>query len=588
MKSNRKVLYAVTSCMVMASSVTMPEEIFAKESHQTMPSISTKSITKQTPHFSELKVELDNLSTGRISGVSTPHDLITVQIDGKTYSKNATFDGSFLISGIHLMNARTSGTVTSRDNQDSTTVDVKDAATPLVNSLFEDSPANKVLKNNVAQTDIDNVRNKISVLLSATLKEKLNNELTKAESLLEIMENGRKAVAALFTDANQNEIIYDLTIEDILAAEEKVKVITNNTEKNNLLGQTELAKKLLEDKQQTVEFSDNNLKKAVQEALDLNPDEAVTIYKMETLTSLNAEQKSIKSLEGLQYAERLTTLDLSGNNILDFSPLKGIKSLSSLNAENQEYVAEKLTGLNGDLKAMIPLLKGKNGEKIETATNISNGGVFEATTKEVTWANIPEGEGDVSYQMEKSYGGSNKISVNVKQPYEMSFAGSGEVTPDEYVLGRNTITGSYIGEVRHGEVFINGIGQGKGGTFQNGKFTAYIHPSAIKITDDVEYAIYDAKGNELDRKKVETTNGSVTPDEYTLGTNSITGSYTGNVRRGEIIINGISRGMGGNFQNGNFSFYISPGVIKRGDAVEFVGYESGGKEIARAVVNIEE
>lgn len=587
-QSTKKVLYAITSCALMASSLATPVEVLAREFNQSNQLNIANKLTNQAPYFAELNIELDNLSTGRVSGVSTRHDLITIQIDGKTYSKNATSDGSFLISGIHLMNAGTSGTITSRDNQESSYISVKDAATPLVNGIFEDKPTNKILKNNVTQDDINTIRNKINVLLSASLKEKLNNELNKAESLLGIMENGRKAVAALFKDANQNEIIYDLTTEQILLAEEKVKLITNITEKNHLLEQTELAKRLLEDKQQPVEFLDNNLEKVVQEALNLSPDDPITIYKIESLTTLNAEQKEIKNIQGLQYAERLTTLNLNGNSILDFSPLKGIKSLSSLKAENQVYIPETLAGLNGELNATIPLLKGMNGEKIEVASNISDGGIFDSITKKIAWTNIPEGEGNLSYQLEKLYGGTNKISVNVKQPYEMSFSAGGEVTPDEYLLGGNTITGSYIGEVRHGQVFINGVGQGKGGTFQNGRFSGYIHPAAIKITDQVEYAIYDAKGNELDRKKVETTKGSVTPDEYTLGTNSITGSYTGNARRGEIIINGISRGKSGVFQNGRFNSYIPPSVIKRGDDVVYVIYDIADKEIDRKTVPIKE
>jgi Leucine-rich repeat (LRR) protein len=78
---------------------------------------------------------------------------------------------------------------------------------------------------------------------------------------------------------------------------------------------------------QPVVFGDPNLKAAVESALSVtNP----TADDMLRLTSLVAQQKSIKSLVGLEHAANLTKLNLLENQVSDVSPLMGLTNLVEL------------------------------------------------------------------------------------------------------------------------------------------------------------------------------------------------------------------------------------------------------------------
>ena len=83
-----------------------------------------------------------------------------------------------------------------------------------------------------------------------------------------------------------------------------------------------------------VYFEDEVLEEAVANTLGIEG-RAITESDMAKLTDLYANDYDsdfgpITSLEGLQYAENLMTLDLMGNNISDLTPLSGLKNLESL------------------------------------------------------------------------------------------------------------------------------------------------------------------------------------------------------------------------------------------------------------------
>jgi hypothetical protein len=87
---------------------------------------------------------------------------------------------------------------------------------------------------------------------------------------------------------------------------------------------------------QVVNIPDANLKAAIESELGISSDP--TCADMQNLTELTAEDDSIQSLKGLQYATNLTKLDLGntsadgpGNNqISDLSPLSNLTSLTGL------------------------------------------------------------------------------------------------------------------------------------------------------------------------------------------------------------------------------------------------------------------
>ena len=79
---------------------------------------------------------------------------------------------------------------------------------------------------------------------------------------------------------------------------------------------------------QIVEIPDSNLKRAIQEALDMAND--ITVTDMLQLTELEVRQKQIADLTGLEYATNLRRLILPHNNISNLNPLSELFQLDHL------------------------------------------------------------------------------------------------------------------------------------------------------------------------------------------------------------------------------------------------------------------
>ena len=78
-----------------------------------------------------------------------------------------------------------------------------------------------------------------------------------------------------------------------------------------------------------VTFPDAKLDVAIREAIG-KPTGDIYQSDLEGLASLNASNKSISDITGLQYCVNITTLDLSYNEISDISPLSSLTNLTTL------------------------------------------------------------------------------------------------------------------------------------------------------------------------------------------------------------------------------------------------------------------
>ena len=86
---------------------------------------------------------------------------------------------------------------------------------------------------------------------------------------------------------------------------------------------------------EVVSFADANLERAVRQALK-KPQGPLTTDDLASLTRLDVEEQNIKSLDGLEHATALDTLNLWGNEIEDVSPLSGLTNLQKLNLGNNQ------------------------------------------------------------------------------------------------------------------------------------------------------------------------------------------------------------------------------------------------------------
>ena len=95
-----------------------------------------------------------------------------------------------------------------------------------------------------------------------------------------------------------------------------------------------------------VRILDSSLRAVIAEALGKNPNVSITVGEMEGLKRLDAGNRGIQDLTGLQFATNLSRLDFRDNQISDLSPLAGLIHLSRLDfKDNQISDLSPLAGL---------------------------------------------------------------------------------------------------------------------------------------------------------------------------------------------------------------------------------------------------
>ena len=108
---------------------------------------------------------------------------------------------------------------------------------------------------------------------------------------------------------------------------------------------------------QTVNIPDANLRAAIEEALDKTSGATVTAEEIATLTRLDAANRKISNLKGLESATNLGHLELERNLISDISPLAELVKLRVLNLRHNTI--SDLTSLAG-LINLVRLSVGHN------------------------------------------------------------------------------------------------------------------------------------------------------------------------------------------------------------------------------------
>ena len=106
---------------------------------------------------------------------------------------------------------------------------------------------------------------------------------------------------------------------------------------------------------QTVHIPDRNLRNAIEQVLGKAQGATITVPDMETLDVLDATNKNITDLTGLEYAIHLTELVLQNNSISDLSPLLANTGLR--NGDKLNLKANPLSDLS--IKTIIPILQSR-------------------------------------------------------------------------------------------------------------------------------------------------------------------------------------------------------------------------------------
>lgn len=109
-----------------------------------------------------------------------------------------------------------------------------------------------------------------------------------------------------------------------------------------------------------VNIKDKYLKASIKSELKLSNDN-ITVGDMKKLTKLDVQ--GAESLDGLQYAKNLESLNIEYNEIKNLSPLKDLKKLTNLNANNQIISAGMLNKKDNKIIIDYDIINRK-GEKL--------------------------------------------------------------------------------------------------------------------------------------------------------------------------------------------------------------------------------
>ncbi|MDY3028010.1 MAG: immunoglobulin-like domain-containing protein, partial [Enterococcus hirae] len=148
-----------------------------------------------------------------------------------------------------------------------------------------------------------------------------------------------------------------------------------------------------------------------------------------------------------------------------------------------------------------------------------------------------------------------------------------ELKPQEYHVGDVNITGTYTGDMSLGRLTVNGKVVSWGGSFKDGQFSYYVGVGKLKVVLDG----YNKEKELIDSKEIEViseSSGSIDQvDTYKLGDSTITGTYTGDIHKGKLVVNGEVISWDGTYKDGKFSYYVNSQIIKAGDQATIQGYD---------------
>ncbi|EOS7805162.1 BspA family leucine-rich repeat surface protein [Enterococcus hirae] len=152
-----------------------------------------------------------------------------------------------------------------------------------------------------------------------------------------------------------------------------------------------------------------------------------------------------------------------------------------------------------------------------------------------------------------------------------------ELKPQEYHVGDVNITGTYTGDMSLGRLTVNGKVVSWGGSFKDGQFSYYVGVGKLKVGDKVVLDGYNKEKELIDSKEIAViseSSGSIDQvDTYKLGDSTITGTYTGDIHKGKLVVNGEVISWGGTYKDGKFSYYVNSQIIKAGDQATIQGYD---------------
>ncbi|MBC1813661.1 DUF5011 domain-containing protein [Listeria booriae] len=199
-----------------------------------------------------------------------------------------------------------------------------------------------------------------------------------------------------------------------------------------------------------------------------------------------------------------------------------------------------------------------------------------------------EGTYQVTYSVTDSDKNTTTKTINVKVEDL-----TGSITTDTFYLGvDNYINGTFNGKVAKVRLKVNGS-EFTLINVADGKFTYYAKDKITSITDKAEIVAYNANGTVIETKTVKiidgaTLTGKVTPAVFKLGSDlRVTGTYTGNVKKVALSVNGVVTSSVSVIDGTTFQYYAKDLIKNLTDDVKVIGYNATGAAVSTVKVTIQ-
>ena len=304
-------------------------------------------------------------------------------------------------------------------------------------------------------------------------------------------------------------------------------------------------------------------------------------FGMQNLTSLDISGFDTSNVTDMEYMFRhmssVTSLDLSNfdtSKVTDMSYMfEGMSSVTSLDLSG--FDTSKVTDMS-DMFLIVPLKKLILGDHFKAIGDTGLSAPKALNDGDQLTGNWIREDGQSKGYSPADFMTNYGTGDLTAGTYVAELVKS-ELEPQEYHVGDVNITGTYTGDMSLGRLTVNGKVVSWGGSFKDGQFSYYVGAGKLKVGDKVVLDGYNKEKELIDSKEIEViseSSGSIDQvDTYKLGDSTITGTYTGDIHKGKLVVNGEVISWGGTYKDGKFSYYVNSQIIKAGDQATIQGYD---------------
>ncbi|MBC2241586.1 Ig-like domain-containing protein [Listeria booriae] len=180
----------------------------------------------------------------------------------------------------------------------------------------------------------------------------------------------------------------------------------------------------------------------------------------------------------------------------------------------------------------------------------------------------------------------NRVTVPVTSVAPATY----NVTADKYnVFSGEYVTGTADAAVTRVKLVVNGV-DARTTTTANGAYSIYAQDKITSASDNVQIVALDKDNVARKTIAVQVVNDNptakvITPADYAIGTDNITGTFGSDIKKVQLFVDGTfarQAAISGN----SFTVYAADKVTSASQKVEMVGFGASGTEIARQAVNV--